>query len=579
MLLFLIDPLGISRGEDKVTSFPSDFKHVTGATAVDKEKTPPAENKEWNELHSASQGGGVDIIETMLSLGIDINSKDSLGTTPLMVAAASGKMQAVNFLLKKGADPFLRTNTGRNLLHAAVEGGNVLIVKTVLSNNIDINAKDDDGHTSLMKAAYQNNLEVVECLLRKGADPLLKDNLGRNVLLIASQYGSIAVIEQLLSVVDINSRDDEGNTPLMVAAACANVQAVNYLLEKDADLLLTGKSGWSLLHFASQGGNVAIIETILSKGLDIDIKDDCGTGLTPLAVSILFKNLEALNYLLNKGANPFVENNLNGNLLHLATKGGDVDIIKAILSHGFDINSRDDECNTPLMVAAACANVQAVNYLLEKDADLLLTGKGGLSSLHFASQGDNVAIIETILSKGLDIDIKDDCGTGLTPLAVAILFKNLEALNYLLNKGANPFVEWNHINGNSLHLATIGGDVDIIKAILSHGFDINIKTSEGLTPLMLATFTKKAAVVDCFLENGADPTLRDNSGRTCLHHASQRADVPIIKKCLSLGLDIESKDVDGKTPLMIAVAEGNSDAVEFLLKKKGGFQFKQGSAQ
>ena len=445
MLLLLIDPSGISRGKDKVTSFLADFKHVTGATAVDKEKTPPTENKEWNELHSASQGGVVAIIETMLSLGIDINSKDSLERTPLIVAAASGKMQAVNFLLEKGADPFLTTNTGRNLLHAAVEGGNVLIVETVLSNNIDINSKDDDGHTSLMIAAFHNNLEVVEYLLRKGADPLLKTKLGRNVLLIASQYASIAVIEQLLSVVDINSRDDEGNTPLMVAAACANVQAVNYLLEKDADLLLTGKSGWSLLHFASQGGNVAIIETILSKGLDIDIKDNCGTGLTPLAVAILFKNLEALNYLLNKGADPFVETNL--------------------------------------------------------------------------------------------------------------------------------------ISANLLHLATIGGDIDTIKAILSHGFDINIKSTEGLTSLMFATFTKKAAVVDCFLENGADPTLRDNFGRTCLHYASQGGDVPIIKKCLSLGLDIESKDVDGKTPLMIAAAEGNSDAVEFLLKKNDAFQFKQGSAQ
>lgn len=457
MLLLLIDPSGISRGKDKMTSFLADLKDVTSATyqmnianlgdaeAVDKEKTPPAENKDWNELHSASQGGVVAIIETMLSLGIDLNSKDCLGRTPLLVAAAGGKMQALNFLLEKGADPFLTTNEGRNLLHAAVEGGNVLIVETVLSKNIDINSKDDNGHTSLMIAAFQNKLEVVKYLLSKGADPLLKTKLGRNVLLIASQYGSIAVLEQLLSVVDINSRDDEGNTPLMVAAACANVQAVNYLLEKDADVLLTGQSGWSLLHFASHGGNVAIIETILSKGLDIDIKDNYGQDVTPLAVAVLFKNLEALNCLLNKGADPFVENNVS--------------------------------------------------------------------------------------------------------------------------------------SVNSLHLAAIGGDIDIIKAILSRGFDINIRSTEGLTSLMLAAYTKNVVVVDCFLDNGADPTLRDNFGTTCLHYASQGGDVTIIKKCLSLGLDIESKDVDGKTPLMIAAAKGNSDAVEFLLERNGAFQLKQGSAQ
>ena len=442
---------------DKMTSFLADFKHVTDTTyqvnaanwadaeAVDKGKTPPVENKEWNELHSASQGGVVAIIENILSLGIDVNSKDCLGRTPLIVAAASGKMEAVNFLLEKGADPFLTTNTGRNLLHAAVEGGNVLIVETALSNNIDINSKDDDGVTSLMIAASKNNLQVVEYLFCKGADPLLKTKLGRNLLFIASQYGSIAVIERLLSVFDINSRDEEGSTPLINAAACANVQAVNYLLDKGADVLLTGKSGWSLLHFASQGGNVAIIETTLSKGLDINIKDICGSGVTPLPVAIAFKNLEAVNYLLDKGADPFVANKVSG--------------------------------------------------------------------------------------------------------------------------------------VNSLHLATVQGDIEIIKAILSRGFDINIKCSEGLTSLMIAAFTKKVTVVDYFFDNGADPTLRDSFGRTCLHYASQGGDVTIIKKCLSLGLDIESKDVDGKTPLMIAAAEGNSDAVEFLLKKNYAFQLKQGSAE
>ena len=52
----------------------------------------------------ASEGGNVAIIETMLSRGLDINSKDSDGDTPLMIAAVSGKMEAVNYLLRKGAD-------------------------------------------------------------------------------------------------------------------------------------------------------------------------------------------------------------------------------------------------------------------------------------------------------------------------------------------------------------------------------------------------------------------------------------------------------------------------------------------
>ena len=70
-------------------------------------------------LHSASEGGNVAIIETMLSRGLDINSKDSNGDTSFMIAAFSGKMEAVNYLLDKGADLSLKVQYGRSLLHYA----------------------------------------------------------------------------------------------------------------------------------------------------------------------------------------------------------------------------------------------------------------------------------------------------------------------------------------------------------------------------------------------------------------------------------------------------------------------------
>ena len=302
-----------------MTSFLADFKHSTAAEplatdtkamkADNNEMSPPGENKRWNLLHSASEGGDVAIIETMLSLGLDIDSRDSFGTTPFLVAAASGKMQAVNFLLVKGADLSLTTYKGRNLLHAAAEGGKVSIVQTLLSqSNIAIDSRDDDEITSLMIAASNNNLEVVEYLLGKGADPSLKNKQGRNVLFIASGHGSIATIARLLSCFSIDSRDDDGDTPLMHAAACAQLPAVNYLLEKGADPLLTGKSGWSLLHFAAQGGNVAIIETILSYGSGVDSRDS-NTGQTPLVVTTGYNNVEAMNYLFDKGANPYLKDN------------------------------------------------------------------------------------------------------------------------------------------------------------------------------------------------------------------------------------------------------------------------------
>ena len=399
----------------------------------------PAEIKEWNLLHSAAQGGDVSIIEMVLSLGIDVNSKDSLDTTPLMVAAAKGKKQAVDFLLTKGADPSLRTLKGRNLLHAAVEGGDVSIVETVLSLGIPVDSIDKGGLTPLMIAVSDlsnNKLEALEFLLSNGADPLLKNENGRNVLFISAQCGCTDVIQRLLSFgLDIDSRDYEGHTSLMCAAALAKSHAVNCFLANGANPTLTANNGWSLLHFACQGGNTAIIETFLSCGLDVNIKDTY-TGLTPLAVSILCKKLDAIKYLLQKGADPLLE-------------------------------------------------------------------------------------------------------LGILPVNMIQLMIAMQSAS----------------------------SIDIIEACLSNGLDINVKTREGLTPLMTAAYLNNPSVVDFLLLKGADPSLRDNSGRTVLHYAAEGGDITVIEKCLSRGLDIESKDREGKTPIMLAASSVKTEAVKYLLQR------------
>ncbi|KAJ7382604.1 hypothetical protein OS493_033962 [Desmophyllum pertusum] len=89
-----------SNDEMTTSKFLADLKH-TLLVLVTRKRLPGSQEsiccrkQGWNSLHSASQGGDLAIIETMLSLGLDIDSRDSFGTTPLWFAAASGNMQAV----------------------------------------------------------------------------------------------------------------------------------------------------------------------------------------------------------------------------------------------------------------------------------------------------------------------------------------------------------------------------------------------------------------------------------------------------------------------------------------------------
>ena len=70
---------------------------------LDKGADPCIRDQEGrNSLHAAAQGDNVAIITKMLSLGLDVNSKDIRGHTPLKIAKTFGKTEAETFLLSKG---------------------------------------------------------------------------------------------------------------------------------------------------------------------------------------------------------------------------------------------------------------------------------------------------------------------------------------------------------------------------------------------------------------------------------------------------------------------------------------------
>ena len=241
------------------------------------------------------------------------------------------------------------------------------------------------------------------------------------------------VIELMLShVPSIDSRTNEGYTPLMIAAFTDKLQAVKYLLKQGADPSLQGNRGWNALHCASQGGNPEVIELMLSHVPCIDSRTK--EGYTPLMKAALTDKLQAVKYLLKQGADPSLQDNDGWNGLHHASQGGNPEVIELMLSHLPCIDSRTKEGYTPLMIAADNDKLQAVKYLLKQGADPSLQDNSGSIVLHDASGSGNVAIMEEILSYEVEIESKNN--SGETPLMVAQRYGKSEIVAYLLSKGA-----------------------------------------------------------------------------------------------------------------------------------------------
>ena len=195
----------------------------------------------------------------------------------------------------------VKDETIGNSLHSAARAGDVDEIESLLALGFPIDRRDDEGRTPLMMAAVNGKLQAVKYLLKQGADPSIQDNNGWNTFHHASQGGNPEVIELMPHhVPSIDSITKLGVTPLMVAAYNGKLQAVKYLLKQGADPSLQDNKGWNVLHHSSWGGNVAIMEKILSYRVDIESKTKL--GLTPLVIVQMNGNSKAVAYLVSKGA-------------------------------------------------------------------------------------------------------------------------------------------------------------------------------------------------------------------------------------------------------------------------------------
>ena len=163
----------------------------------------------------------------------------------------------------------------------------------------------------------------------------------------------------------------------------------------------------------------------------------------------------------------------------------------------------------PLMVAASNGKLLAVKWFLEKGATVTCEDNRGANTFHYAAEGGDTDIISLIHTHLPNIGSKTDVGS--TPLMVAACCGKLHAVQWFLEKGASVTCEDNQ-GANTFHYAAEGGDTDIISLIHTHFSNIESKTGQGFTPLMVAASSGKLHAVQWFLEKRATVTCECNRG-------------------------------------------------------------------
>ena len=130
-------------------------------------------------------------------------------------------METAKFLLNNGADVNTKGNDGTTALHAAAELGNTDMIKLLLTHDADVNAKNNEGMTALHYAARQLPSHEKE-----------RVNLHTNLVVAGDWSGAVKLL--LENGADSESRDNNGQTPLALAAKRGHTQVASLLSESRA---------------------------------------------------------------------------------------------------------------------------------------------------------------------------------------------------------------------------------------------------------------------------------------------------------------------------------------------------------
>lgn len=130
--------------------------------------------------YDAAEGNTKHIIEH-ISNNIDLNTRNSMGGTALMIAAKRGHFETVKILLEAGANPNLKMYDSEvTALGTAAQEENNEIILELIKHGVNINFARPNGETALITAAFHGNKSTIKLLLENGANPYSKDFNGNS---------------------------------------------------------------------------------------------------------------------------------------------------------------------------------------------------------------------------------------------------------------------------------------------------------------------------------------------------------------------------------------------------------------
>ncbi|XP_074658150.1 poly [ADP-ribose] polymerase tankyrase-like [Tubulanus polymorphus] len=285
-------------------------------------------------IHMAAENGHLDVVRTLLKHGADANKAASAARHKmncLQIAAARGDLAMVQYLVQSGgAIVEFKDRFKRTALTHAVMNNHTNVASYLVHIGANPNHADSSGNTCIHYAVAYGSYFGLKVLLDADGDPNATNDWKLNPHGVAFMKGNTGLLEMLLSRpgVDINFRDDDGMTLLMLAAGSPLeddlLEQVEYLIkEQKADNTLLDVSDNNVLH------HLAI--------------NHVGYGLNEKVLKAKEVSLKMAEIFIENGTSATQINNAGKTPTMLALYTGNAGLVKLLIEKGGSVSTTTDE--------------------------------------------------------------------------------------------------------------------------------------------------------------------------------------------------------------------------------------------
>ncbi|KAI6653450.1 hypothetical protein LOD99_3669 [Oopsacas minuta] len=266
-----------------------------------------------------------------------------------------------------------------------------------------------------------------------------------------------------------------------------NDRAVVDLILKYSQLdSIVDKEIGSLIHKAAAEDNVLLANALVEKNIELQVVNS--KGFSPLKIASKRGNIGVVKVLLNAGADPnYIGKKVPGfSALNNAVQFGQLACAKLLIDFGANL-VHSDMTNT---------------------------------ALHSASYGGHPDVVEFLI-RDVGMDVNQRNNANRTPLYQSITQGHYSVAKVLLGLGADPNVALTAENETLVHIAVREGEKEILTLLLEAKARPDEALRNGTTPLMLAVQADRADYIPLIMAYGITLAKKDQEGETILHHIAR----------------------------------------------------------